>query len=99
VTSYEQVPNIGADLLFAMIVGFLNASVFFFLVLMEATVTRFKLAVMTAAISWIAFLIISVIGFGVQVETFFGFIIGGAFVWLVAYVSNFLEWKHYRQTP
>jgi uncharacterized membrane protein YvlD (DUF360 family) len=90
---FEQVPNIGADLLFAAIVGFLNASVFPFLAILELTVSRLKLALFTGVISYGSFAVIAVIPFGVQVVNFWGFLVGGSLVWAVAYTANYLEWQ------
>lgn len=91
ISYFEGVPDIGSDLLFSIILGFLNASVFPFLALMEAEVTGLKLAVITGIISFGAFGIIAVVPFGVQVQSPLGFFLGGSIVWLVAYVSNYLE--------
>lgn len=98
VMSYEQVPNIGADILFAAIVGFLNATVFFFLALLEIPITRMKLALFTLIISLGAFLAIAIIPFGVRVVNGWGVLIGGGLVWLVAYITNYLEWRYTLKT-
>jgi len=97
ISYYEQVPNIGADILFSLIVGFLNASIFFFLALLEIKITRFKLALFSFVISFAAFIAIAIFPFGVQVVNAWGVIIGGGVVWAVAYVSNYLEWQHYKK--
>lgn len=91
---FEQVPDVGADIFFSIIVGFFNASIFPFLALMEATVTRSKLLIASGIISFGAFGVISVIPFGIQVVNPLGFFLGGGIVWIVSYVSNDLEWKH-----
>lgn len=97
VTTFENVPNIGADILFSLIVGFLNASVFFFLVILELAITNLKLAIFTFIISFSAFIIIAIVPFGVRVVNPWGVIIGGFVVWAVAFLSNHLEWKHYKK--
>lgn len=91
INSFEGVPDIGADILFSVIVGFLNASIFPFLALMEAEATHFKLAIISGIISFGAFGIIAIVPFGIQVQSFLGFFLGGSIVWLVAYISNYLE--------
>lgn len=98
VIAYEQVPNIGADLLFAAVVGFLNASIFFFLALLEIPITRLKLALFTAAISFLPFVIIAVIPFGVRVVNGWGVVVGGGIVWCAAYITNYLEWRYTLKT-
>lgn len=95
IQNFENVPNIGADILFALVVGFLNASVFFFLALLELTITNLKMAIITFIVSFGAFIIIAIVPFGVRVVNPWGVIIGGLVVWLVALMTNHLEWKHY----
>lgn len=96
ISYYEQVPNIGADILFSLVVGFLNASIFFFLILMEINITLFKLALFSFVISFGSFLLIAIFPFGVEVVSAWGVIVGGGVVWAVAYFSNYLEWQHYK---
>jgi uncharacterized membrane protein YvlD (DUF360 family) len=96
ITYFEQVPNIGADILFSLIVGFLNASVFPFLTILELKISKQRLALYTLIISYGAFGAIAVIPFGVRVVSFLGFIFGGTVVWAVSYFTNFLEWQHDR---
>ncbi|OGN64696.1 MAG: hypothetical protein A3E80_00380 [Chlamydiae bacterium RIFCSPHIGHO2_12_FULL_49_9] len=98
ITYFEQVPNIGADILFSLIVGFLNASVFPFLTILELKVSKQKLALYTLIISFGAFGIIALIPFGVRVVSFLGFLVGGTVVWAVAYFTNFLEWQQGRNS-
>ncbi|PIS02763.1 MAG: hypothetical protein COT85_01655 [Chlamydiae bacterium CG10_big_fil_rev_8_21_14_0_10_42_34] len=97
IQSFEQVPNIGADILFSLIVGFLNASIFFFLVILELDVTKLRLAIFSFVISFGAFIAIAIIPFGVRVVNPWGVIIGGGVVFAVSFFTNFLEWKHYKQ--
>lgn len=97
IASFEQVPNIGADILFSLILGFLNSSIFFFLALLELTITNLKMAIISFIVSFGAFIAIAIIPFGVRVVSPWGVIIGGSVVWGVAILTNFLEWKHYKR--
>lgn len=97
IESFEQVPNIGADILFSLILGFLNSSIFFFLALLELTITDLKMAIISFVISFGAFIVIAIVPFGVRVVSPWGVIIGGLVVWGVAVLTNHLEWKHYKQ--
>lgn len=97
IQNFENVPNIGADILFSLVVGFLNASVYFFFSLLEITVTHFKMGLITFIISFGAFSIIALVPFGVRVVSPWGLIIGGLVVWLVAFMTNHLEWKFYNK--
>ena len=94
ITEFEQVPNIWADLLFSLVVGFLNGSIFPLLYLLEIQVSVFRLAMTSLFVTFISFGAISIFPFGVQVVTPLGFFIGGGIVWIVAVFSNYLEWRH-----
>lgn len=89
---YEQVPNIGADLLFSGVVGFLNASVFPLLFVLELSPTKLKIGIITFCLSFAAFMIIAIVPFGVRVVNVSGVVIGGLVVWAVAFFTNYLEW-------
>ncbi len=98
ISNYEAVPNIGADILFSLVLGFLNTSVFFAWALLEAPITHLKLAVPTFIISFGGFLLIAIFPFGVQVVNAGGVIFGGGLVWLVAYLTNYLEWSFIKKS-
>lgn len=93
ITYFEQVPDIGADFLFSILVGFCNAAVFPVLSCTEWKITKLKIGIITAIISFGAFGAISAISFGIRVLNPGGFFLGGVIVWGVAFLSNYLEWK------
>lgn len=90
---YEQLPDMGADLLFSVVVGFLNASVFPLLFIMELGPNPRKIAILTFLVSFASFIAIAVIPFGVQAVSILGVIIGGTFVWGAGFLTNYLEWR------
>ena len=87
-------PNIGADILFALIVGFLNASIFPFHAIMEIPFSIPRLALFSGIISFGAFTVIAIVPFGVHVVNFSGVLVGGFVVWAVSCLCNYLEWRH-----
>ncbi|MGB7979145.1 MAG: phage holin family protein [Chlamydiales bacterium] len=97
IAGYEEVPNIGADILFSLVLGFLNSSIFFFLALLELTISDLKMALISFVVSFGAFILIGIIPFGVRVVNPWGVILGGGVVWIVAVLTNHLEWKHYKR--
>jgi len=99
VGNFQNVPNIGADLLFSLVVGLLNASVFPLLFIMERNPTPRKLAIITFLISFSSFIAIAILPFGVQAVTIFGVIIGGTFVWGAGFLTNYLEWRQDIKNP
>ena len=94
VQMYENVPNIGADILFSGILGFLNASIYPGMYILSIKPTLAKIVVVAGIFSFLGFIIISFIDYGVQVQTFFGGFLSGLIVWAVSVLTNYLEMKH-----
>lgn len=94
ISYYQEVPDIGDDILFSLIVGFLNASVFPFLAILELRPSNLKIAIGTFVISYGAFLLIQAIPFGIVVTSPIGVLFGGTLVWAAAFTTNHLEFKH-----
>jgi len=92
ISLYQKVPNIGGSLLFALIIGFLNASVFPALFIFEVAPTKMKIAVITGLISFLAFIFVAFIPFGVRVLNGYGVLLSGTIVWGVAFLTNYFEW-------
>jgi uncharacterized membrane protein YvlD (DUF360 family) len=95
ISNYEQVPNVGADILFSLVIGFLNASIFFFLVILELNISIARLVFGAVLVSFTGFAAIAMFPFGVSVVSPIGFILGGSIVACVSFFTNFLEWRHY----
>ncbi len=94
VTYFEEVPNVGADLVFSIAVGFLNASIFPFLAILEIPISYLKLAIFAAVVSFGAFAAIAMVPFGVEASGAGAVVFAGAWVWAMAFFSNVLEWRY-----
>lgn len=99
VGTFENVANVGADLLFSIILAFLNASVFPALVIFDLKPTLLKMVIVCFVITFVSFGIIGIAHWGVRVMTFGGYLFGSIIVWLVAIFSNYLEFKHSYKPP
>lgn len=93
---YENVPNIGADILFSLTVGFLNSIIVPVLVLLEVKINNLKIAVIGFLISFLSFIIIGIVDFGIRADVL-GIILGGSLVWICSYFTNYLELKHLKK--
>ena len=93
---FENVPNIGADLLFSIVVGFLNSIIVPFLVGLDLKATYLKIAIIGFVISFLSFIIISIVDFGVSANAT-GIMIGGSLVWIFSFFTNYLELKHLKR--
>jgi len=92
---YEDVPNIGADILFAAIVGILNSLIFPFIRVSDLKPTIIKIAVLAFVISFGSYILIAVIPFGVKATSFGGVFLGSLLVFAMSVFTNYLEMKHY----
>jgi hypothetical protein len=93
---YHQIPNIAADIVFCALIGLMNASIFPFLSIMEIDPTRLKLLIGSALISFGAFIVVAIVPFGVSVVEFIGIVSGGAMVWAVSFLTNYLDARRKR---
>ena len=99
ITYFEQVPDVGADFLFSIALGFCNAAVFPILSCTEFQISKGKLALITAIVTFGGFGIIAASSFGIQILNAGGFFFGGGLVWLIAFISNYFEWKYSTPIP
>ncbi|NGX56005.1 MAG: hypothetical protein K1060chlam5_00239 [Candidatus Anoxychlamydiales bacterium] len=90
---FENVPNIGIDIFFSLILGFLNSIIAPFLIALETKITNFKIAVLSTVITFLSFLIIAIFKIGIDIN-FLGFILSVIFVSLMSFFANYLELKH-----
>ncbi len=92
--AYSETSTLGSDLLFALVLGFFNASIFPFLILIEILPTRLKLAILTAIVSFGGFTLVAIIPYGFEPDVG-GVAIGGGITWLVAFLTNYFELRRW----
>ncbi|MBN2479895.1 MAG: phage holin family protein [Parachlamydiales bacterium] len=93
---FENVPNIGADIFFSFIVGLLNSLIVPFLFFIDSKITNFKIFVFTFCISFLSFIMISIFDIGVQASVL-GVFLGGIFICVFGFFTNYLELKHFQK--
>ncbi|PIS01192.1 MAG: hypothetical protein COT84_03795 [Chlamydiae bacterium CG10_big_fil_rev_8_21_14_0_10_35_9] len=96
---FENLPNVGADLFFSLVVGFLNASIYPVLASFMQNITLKSIAVVSFIISFGSFILIHYIQFGVRATTAPGIFVGGSLVWAAAVFTNFLFMRRRPQNP
>lgn len=90
---FENVPNIGADIVFASVVGFFNSIIVPVMVGLNVRVTNLKILIFSFLVSFLGFFLIGIFNFGVK-ASFSGVIFGGLLVGVCSFFTNFLEFKH-----
>jgi len=93
VHNFENVPNIGADLFFSIIVGFLNSIIVPLLVGLDLKASNLKIGIIGFVISFFCFILIGIFDMGITAKVS-GIIIGGSIVWIFSFFTNYLELKH-----
>ncbi len=95
---FSGVKDIGSEFIFSLLVGFLNASICPILFGLQFKVTVFRLALLTFAVSYASFILIAYVPFGIRANVV-GVLIGGTLVWVMALITNYLEWRHLIHPP
>ncbi len=99
VGEYERVPNVGADLVFSLVLGFFNACVFPLLFILEMGPNPRKIAILTFLFSFSGYIFLAFVPMGIQVVSLGGVLFGGIFSWLAGFITNYLEWRRDVQKP
>lgn len=94
VTSFETLPNIGADLLYSFLLGLLNASIFFFVAAFFSKVSLQAIVITAFIVSFGGMGIIAGISHGIAITSFLSYFIASFFIWLGSCFTNYLEWKN-----
>ena len=92
---FEDVFNLGADLLFSVSVGFCNASIYPVLKMMHYKPSLQKIGVFAAIISFGAYGLAWIFPMGVVISNFIGFFFAGAAVSCISFFTNYLEMKRF----
>ncbi|MBN1914501.1 MAG: hypothetical protein JW769_01260 [Parachlamydiales bacterium] len=94
ILSFEDVPNIGGDILFSAIVGFLNSLIVPMFVLFNKGLKKTVVFFSAGFVSLGAYLILAINPMGIVIVHPLGFFLGGGAVWAMSYFTNYLELKH-----
>lgn len=95
VACFTKLPNIEKDIVYAFSVGFVNSLIFPFFVLFNIKPTHLKIGISSFLISFISYGIVNLMNLGVKISHIEAFIWATLIVWFMAYITNYLEIKHY----
>jgi hypothetical protein len=95
ITDYENVVNIGADLMYAFFIGLFNSLIVPICIALNVVPTIRKIIIFVSIISFGSYIIISLIDYGIKVSAFYGVIIAGLIVSLGSIVTNLLFRQKY----
>ncbi|HSW72866.1 MAG TPA: phage holin family protein [Chlamydiales bacterium] len=97
VASYAKLPHIEGAIIFAFSVGIINSAVFPLLRLFQVPVSYLKIGIITCIISFAAYSIVNLLPIGIKVISIKGFLISACIVWIVAYLTNHMQFSKYKR--
>jgi uncharacterized membrane protein YvlD (DUF360 family) len=94
VVSYEGVPDVINDVIFAGVVAFLNASIYPAFYIFGAKATTLTMGIVAAIVSFGSFFMLLFVQIGVTADSFSGAFFAGLIVFAMSLFTNVLEKKH-----
>lgn len=95
ISDYENVVNIGADLLISLIIGFFNTLIVPVCVSLNVMPTLKKIVISSLIVNFGSYTLLAIIDYGVKVDAFYGVIFAGLIVSCGSTVTNMLFKKKY----
>lgn len=93
VVNPTKLPHVGADVLFALALGFLNSLIVPVLKVVERVPHVAKIALFSLAFAFGAYAVLKFLPLGIEVVTINGYLIASIFVAIVCFLTNYLEMR------
>ncbi len=97
VLDQTKLPHFGGDLIFSLVLGFLNSLIFPFLRLIEQHLAPVKIAMIALILNFVAYGFLRWLPVGIQVITVEGYLLCAVVVTLGSFLTNYWELKQYLQ--
>ena len=99
VVKQSKLPHIGGDLLFAIVLGFLNSLIFPVLKVMDQKISVGRIAITASVLSFAAYAVLKFAPLGIEIKTVEGYLLAAGFVGAGGFLTNYLEMKRAFQFP
>lgn len=86
-------PHIGSDLIFPLVLGFLNSLIYPVLKVVDQKITPSRIGVVAAVLSFVSYAILKFTRFGLDVKSVEGFLFAAGSVALCSFFLNYFEMK------
>lgn len=93
VLDMTRLPHIGGDLIFAVVLGFLNSLIYPVLKLLKQEDSTLKIALIALILNFAAYGIVKLLPIGINVKNVEGYILASVIVSLGGFLTNFLEMR------
>lgn len=99
VIDQTKLPHLGGDLLFAIILGFLNSLIYPILRLVRKQQTVLQIAMFAIVLNFASYACVKFLFSGIHVASVEGYFFASLFVTLGSFLTNYFEMRHFRQKP
>jgi uncharacterized membrane protein YvlD (DUF360 family) len=99
VANITKLPHIGADLIFAAVLGFLNGSIYYGLKVFRQDPSILKIALIALILNFTAYAVVKFIPIGVHVAHLDGYLLAASGVGIGSFILNFLEMRKHKAPP
>ena len=95
VTNQTKLPHIGGDLIFAIVLGFLNSLILPILKLFDRHLSAPRIALISIILNFSAYALLKLLPIGIEVSSVDGYIIASVMVALGSFLTNYIEMKQF----
>lgn len=95
IVNATRLPHVGGDLMFAIVIGLFNSLIYPVMRLVNAKITKARIALIAIVISFVAYAISRFAPVGVEVKSIEGYLIAAVLVAVIGFLTNFLEMKRH----
>ncbi|MBN1914502.1 MAG: phage holin family protein [Parachlamydiales bacterium] len=96
---YSKLPDIGGDIIFAFILGFLNSMIVPLCLLLHIRISLFRIGLASFLITFLGYALVNMMPGDIRVATFGAYIWASLVVWFASYFTNYLEYKRHLPPP
>lgn len=96
VVNQTRLPHLGADLPFALILGFLNSLIYPLMKAFEFKISVIRLALAALVLNLVAYALVKILTLGIQINSILGYFLAAILVTVASFWTNYLEFKHFR---
>ena len=93
VVKHTKLPHIGGDLLFAIVIGFLNSLIYPVLKVMDQKISVGRIAMAASVLSFGAYAIMKFAPLSIEVKSVEGYLLASIIVGAGGFLMNYLEMK------
>jgi len=93
VTNQTKLPHLGADIPFALALGFLNAFVYPVLRGFKGSTPMYQVVAIIIAINFAAYGCVALFNFGIHISSFLGYLFVSSVVTIASCLANYFEMK------